>query len=100
MCAPFAAYRKPSALARVAIDSTCNVTEPGACATQIVGRNLLNPDRFGEVLHDVPDDLFCQPISPNDPALVDAAEETAGLSSRRLHPVIDPRFDPVWNRHS
>jgi hypothetical protein len=77
--------------------STCNVTEPGACATQIVGRNLLNTDRLGEVLNDVPDDLFCQPISPNDPALIDGAEETAGLSPRRFHPVIDPRFDPVGN---
>jgi hypothetical protein len=50
--------------------SPCHVTEPGACATQIVGRNFFNADRLGEVLHDVPDDLFCQPISPNDPALI------------------------------
>jgi hypothetical protein len=80
--------------------STCNVTESGACAAQIVGSNFLDTDRLGEVLNDVPHDLFGQPISPNDPALFDRAEETAGLGSRRYHPVINPRFDPVGNRHS
>jgi hypothetical protein len=66
--------------------------------TQTVGR-ILNTDRLGEVLNDVPNHLFCQPISPNDPALIDGAEETVGCSSRRLDPVIDPRFDPIGNRH-
>ena len=47
-----------------------NMAESSTGATQIVGRNLLNTHRLGEVLNDVPDDLFCQPISPNDPALI------------------------------
>lgn len=44
-----------------------NVTEPGACPPQIVGRNLLNADRFREVPNRVPNNLFRQAIPPRRP---------------------------------
>ena len=58
-----------------------NVTKSGACAPHVVRRNLLNADRLREVLNHVPNNLFRQPISPDDSALIDGPEHTTRCDS-------------------
>jgi hypothetical protein len=58
-----------------------NVTESGACTPHIVRRNFLNADYLREVFNHVPNNLFRQPISPDDFALIDGSEKTTGCDS-------------------
>ena len=58
-----------------------NMTESGAGASQIMGRNLLNPNTLREIPNDVPDHLFGDAISPDSPGLIDRPEETTGCRS-------------------
>jgi hypothetical protein len=56
-----------------------NMAESGAGATQIVGRNLLNPDTLREIPNEVPDHLFGYAISRNPPGSIDRPQPTTGF---------------------
>ena len=55
-----------------------NVAESGAGATQIVGRNLLDPDALREIPNNVPDHLFGYAISPDVPGFIYRPEQATG----------------------
>src|SRR5471030_3048469 len=55
-----------------------NMAESSAGATQIVGRNLLNPDTLREIPNDVPDHLFGYAISPDPPRFIDRPKQHKG----------------------
>src|ERR1039458_1306766 len=79
--------------------ATRNMAEAGTRATQVVGRHLFETCLFSEGLYDIPDHLFSQASSPNEPALVDGPEDAACHNFRRPAPVVDPVFDPLRNRY-
>jgi hypothetical protein len=57
-----------------------NVTEPGACAPQVMRRYLFNSDVLCEVLDDVPDHFFRESFSPNGSSFIDRAKQTTRYS--------------------
>src|ERR1017187_1098867 len=51
------------------------MTQPGAATSTIVGRELLNICSLWGVLHDIPDHLFCDPVSPDRARTIHTSEQ-------------------------
>lgn len=76
-----------------------HVTEPGARAAQIVGRDLLDADVPREILDHVPDHPFRQTLSPDDTVFTDGPQQPPRRCTRRLGPLVNSRFHPLRNRY-
>jgi hypothetical protein len=53
--------------------------EPSATSTEIVRRKFVNANLGGELLYDVPDQLFCHSFAPNFADAAHTPKETTGL---------------------
>jgi len=71
--------------------------EPSATSTEIVRREFANANLGGELLDDVPDELFRHSFAPNLAGAAYTPEETTGLDSSRRRPVIQNLGHPVRN---
>jgi len=50
------------------------------------------------ILHDAPNDLRAESVSPNPASLIDRTKERAGCNSGGRHPDINSSFHPLRNR--
>jgi len=71
--------------------------KPSAGSTEIVRREFANANLRGELLDDVPDQLFRHSFAPNLASAAYAPKETAGFDSSRRRPVIQKPGHPVRN---
>src|ERR1700686_621428 len=77
------------------------MAEPSTGPSQIVRRQLRHSDAFGGFLHNVPNGLYCHPISPCLSHLVDSAEQFFLDQLRGCRePVLQFGSHPIgnWNR--
>src|ERR1700754_1413669 len=72
-------------------------TEPSATSTEIVRRELANTNLGGELLDDVPDELFRHSFAPNLPGAAYTPKEITGIDSGRRRPVIQQPGYPFRN---
>src|ERR1039458_6287877 len=75
------------------------MTQPGAATSTIVGRELLNTCLLCGVLHDMPDHLFRNPVSPDRARTIHTPEQAPVRNGRGLGPFIQSRFDPIRDRN-
>ena len=61
---------------------------------------LRDPDLPGIVLNHVPNQAFGDTLTPMLPCATEATEDLASADVGGSGPVVDGRFDPVWDRHS
>ena len=71
--------------------------EPSATSAEIVRREFANANLGGELLDDVPDELFRHSFAPNLAGAAYTPEETTGLDPSRRRPVIQNLGHPVRN---
>ncbi len=71
--------------------------KPSASSTEIVRREFANANLRGELLDDVPDQLFRHSFAPNFAGAAHTPKETTGLDSSRRRPVIQKACHPVGN---
>src|ERR1035441_10086375 len=71
------------------------MTQPGAATSTIVGRELLNTCSLWGVLHDIPDHLFCDSISPDRARTIHTSEQPTLPDGSGLGPFVQSRFDPI-----
>src|ERR1035437_7618512 len=64
------------------------MTQPGAATSTIVGRELLNTCLLCGVLHDMPDHLFRDPVSPDRARTIHTPEQAPVRNGRGLGPFI------------
>src|ERR1039458_4674805 len=74
------------------------MTQPGAATSTIVGRELLNTCSLWGVLHDIPDHLFCDSISPDRARTIHTSEQPTLPDGSGLGPFVQSRFDPIGDR--
>ena len=69
--------------------------EPGATATKIVRCELGNANPGGELLYDVPDELFRNSLSPCSTGATHTPEKLAPVNSGRLCPFVQQAMHPI-----
>ena len=74
------------------------MARPGTASSQIVGRQLINPDFIRELLHNVPNDLVRHSLSPNSPCLTHAAKQLPVVDTSGGEPIIHLLLDPSGKR--
>ena len=60
-------------------------------------RQLLDASSFCGVLHDMPDHLFRDPVSPDRAGTIHTSEQPPVRDGRGLGPFVQIRFDPIGN---
>jgi len=73
--------------------------EPSATSTKIVGREFANANLGGELLDDMPDELFRYSFAPNSTGTTHTPEKAAPVNSGGFCPIIQQAMHPVRNRN-
>jgi len=72
-------------------------TKPSATSTETMRREFANADLGGELLDDVPDQLFRHSVAPYLAGAAHTPKETTGLDYSRRGPVIQKASYPIWD---
>ena len=72
--------------------------EPSATSTEIVRCEFANANLGGELLDDVPDQLFRHIFAPNLAGAAYTPKETTGIDSGLRRLFIHKPGHPIWNR--
>ena len=75
--------------------ATGGAAKPSAASTEIVRREFANANLGGELLDDVPDELFRHSFAPNLAGAAHTAKETTGSDSSCRGPVIQKTGYPI-----
>ncbi|HTF70799.1 MAG TPA: hypothetical protein VK638_49825 [Edaphobacter sp.] len=74
------------------------MAKTGTSPTKVVRRERLDLTSLRFLLHDTPNDLGAESVTPNPASLVDRTKERAGCNSGGRHPDVNSSFHPVRNR--
>lgn len=77
--------------------TTAVVAQFRAGSSQIVRRDMLQPHSLATALHDVPDDILRDTLSPFFPCSGNGAEHPSRSYLCCVSPLVECRFDPLWN---
>ena len=69
--------------------------EPSATSTEIVRCEFGNANPGGELLYDVPDELFRYSLAPRSTGAAHTPEKFPRVNSRRLCPVVQQAMHPI-----
>ena len=69
--------------------------EPSATTTEIVRREFVNANLGGELLDDVPDELFRHSFAPSSAGATHTPEELPSVNPRGLCPVVQHAMHPI-----
>jgi hypothetical protein len=75
------------------------MTETGARASQVVGRQLVDAGASRSGAHDIPEHLRRHAVAPDSASLVDRAEHWAVRDGRRGDPRVDMVLHPRGDGH-
>ena len=65
-----------------------------------MGREFPQSKLRSILLHDMPDDLFCYPITPDSSGSANTPKQLSVRNCSCIHPLINSVFDPVRDRNS
>lgn len=75
------------------------MTQTGAAATKVMGREVRDSCAPGRSLHNVPNRLRSDVFAPDLPSSADGPKDKAGRYPRSVRPDIHRAFHPVWHRN-
>jgi hypothetical protein len=75
--------------------TACGAAKPSAASTEMVRGEFAYANLTGELLDDVPDQLFRDSLTPNLAGAAHAPKEAASFDSSRSRPVVEQADHPV-----
>ena len=79
--------------------ATARVAQLGTGSSQVMRCNMLQARSLAAALHHVPHDILGDAFPPHLSCLGDGSKDPSFPNPGGDHPLIECRFDPLWNGH-